>query len=252
MAISTPTSKLSAGNTANQSTYDTAVVTLDAGKWYIMAISGYAVANAAITSVVHDPLGTALNFTLISDGVTSAVNNPYDTSVNHRNHELWAVKPNSTTANALIRITWPSSRSAAGWSLTEIASGFATSGQWVQVKKATGTAGTTASLTMNSFVDGNSLLFVSWAIGTGTGDPLQNITPTESRTELIDVDDGERTEHADHYQNPNGGDTSLTSTWSSSMDWSALGVEMKAAAGGGFILPPTLYLQQAIKRSNFF
>ena len=67
----------------------------------------------------------------------------------------------------------------------------------------------------------NAVFFVTAIGGPGTPDPADNIIEAEGRSELADVDDNNRAEHADHYQNPNGGDTSLTASWTSSWDWAA-------------------------------
>lgn len=239
MAISTPVDKITpAGNTANASSYTTAAVVLDANKLYIIQVVGYRTTAQAISSIVHDAAGTPLSFSLISDGTDTAAQLAYDVAA-HRVHEAWYVIPGSTTASAAITITWASAQSAAGWRLVEIASGFDATGgatTFPGVAKATGNS-TAPAVTMASFgaTDNLTLLLVAW--GSGTSNPTQTISPTESRTELSEHNDGERSSCGLHYQNPNGGDTSIGCTLSATNNWGAIGIEVAAAASSITVTP---------------
>lgn len=238
MAITNPTAKIvSAGNTANLTAYDTAVVTLDAGKWYTVTAHGYRSGGFSnISSIVHDPLGTPLNFVLVTDGTTSA-----RAQLGLRGVEVWAVKPASTTASAKITITFAAGQSAAAWSVTEWSAGVDPTTFAVQVVTNTGSAGTASSITMAAFGATDNATILVTQLGTSTADPAENIVINESRVELSEIDDAERGQHAYHYQNPNGSDTSLTASWTNAEDWRAIGIEVKAAAAAGIpqvTLPP--------------
>lgn len=226
MSIANPTTVIASGNTANLGTYDTAAVVLTAGRKYYLEVTGYRTAANNISSVTHDPAGTPLSFSLVTDGTTSARRTAWDTA-GHRTIEIWEVVPGSTTASALIRIIWAASQSSCGWRLIEVASGFDTSGTTVQVVTGQGTT-TAVALTMAAFgaTENALFLFVGW--GTGTANPTATIAPTESRTELGEHNDGERASQGMHYQNPNGSDTSVGATLSATNDWGAIGVEVKA------------------------
>lgn len=250
MAISTPTAPLNTFDVANLGTYDTAVVVLTANRHYFLVTHGYKTTpHGTVTSVTHDPLGTPLAFSLVTDGTTTARVGPWD-ATDHRTLEIWRVKPSSTTASALIRIIWDATQSACGWTLVEIATGV-DDAPIVQVKNASGAAGTTASVTMSAFgATDNLTLFVA-ANGTGTIAPGEAFSPTEGRTELAENDETERGDHAVHYQNPNGGDTTLNMTWVSAEDWAAIGVEIKSAVAAGKISPPIRILQ-GITRASYY
>ena len=242
MAISTPTAPLNAFSTANASTYDTAVATLTSGRLYFMVVHGYSTSPAvAVSSIPHDPAGTPLAFARATDGTTTANVDPWD-ATDHRTLEVWRVIPGSTTASALIRITWAASQSAMGWTLVEITSGFDSGAPIVQVVKASGAAGNTASVTMATFGATDNLTLFSVANGTGTAAPGEAFAATEGRTELAENDETERAEHAVHYQNPHGSDVSLNSTWTNNEDWAAIGIEVKAGSNditstGGLSVP---------------
>jgi len=239
MAISTPTNKITAaGSISNLTQYDTAVVTLDAGKDYLLLTSSYGATSHTVSTVQHDPVGTPLSFTRISDGTTSAQKQNWDAAA-HRIVEAWRVRPGAGTASALVRIVFTGTQSAACWTLLEIASGVDNTTPFVKVVVNSGTAGTAASATMNAFGATDNLLLMIVALGTGTADPAENVVATESRTEIAEIDDAERSQHATHYQNPNGGDTSIGATWTNAEDWACIGIEIKAdvPAGAALFVP---------------
>lgn len=233
MSISTPTSIIASGNTANLGTYDTAAVTLTSGRKYYIVITGYRTAAATISSVTHDPLGTPLSFSRVTDGTTAAQVVSWDVA-GHRTIEVWEVVPGSTTANALIRIIWASTQSACGWTLVEVASGFDTSGTTVQVVVGSGAATTAIALTMASFSGTDNLMLLCMGWGDGTANPTETITATEGRTELEEHNDGERASLGEHYQNPNGSDTTVGATLSAATDWGAIAIEVKAIVTAAF------------------
>ena len=243
MAISTPTdvAAVTGGNTANLSTYDTAATVLTAGRLYLLTFANYKSSSPAVpTSVTHDPVGTPLSFTKISDGTHNAEVVSYDAAA-HRAVSVWYVIPASTTASALIRVTGMGACSAAGWSLTEITSGFdATGGSTTFPGVATnsGTTSTAVSVTMASFASTDNLTYLAMAWGSGTSNPTQTVSPTESRTELEEHNDGERESLSDHYQNPNGSDTSIGATLSANQDWGAIGIEIAVQPAGGAATHP--------------
>lgn len=250
MAISTPTNvaAVTGGNTGNLSTYDTAVTVLTSGRLYLLTFANYKASSPAVpTSVKHDPVGTPLSFTLITDGTDNAQVISYDSAV-HRAVSVWYVIPGSTTASALIRITGMGACSAAGWSLTEITSGFdATGGATTFPGVATNSGLQTSAIavTMAAYANTNNLTYLAMAWGDGTANPAETIVATESRTELEEHNDGERESLGSHYQNPNGSDTSIGATLSAStVDWAAIGIEVAVAvsvpSGSGF--PFTLRL----------
>lgn len=238
MAISTPTNvaAVTGGNTGNLSTYDTAVTVLTSGRLYLLTFANYKSATPAIpTTVTHDPLGTPLSFTLVTDGTTNASVVSYDSAA-HRSVSVWRVIPSSTTASALIRVTGMGACSAAGWSLTEVSSGFDSTTPFPQVKVNSGQQTSAIAVTMSSFLDANSLTYLAMAWGDGTANPAETIVATESRTELEEHNDGERESLGDDYQNPNGSDTSIGATLSAStVDWAAIGIELAATASGNAI-----------------
>lgn len=223
-SITDPTNIIASGSTVNSKTYDTATVTLTANRWYTLTIHGYSSGGGElVSSVVQDPDGTPLSFTKITDaGVSYGI----------RRIEVWAVRPTSTTANAKITITWDTTESASGWSLTEWSAGVNSTDFSAQVQTNSGSGGTSSSVTMSSFADSNNAVFFVTGIGSGSSDPSDNIVEAEGRSELADIDDGERGEHADHYQNPNGADTSLTASWTGTLDWGAIGIEVRSEGGG--------------------
>jgi hypothetical protein len=232
MAIATPTTITASGNAANLSVYTTAAVTLTAGRLYIIQVNGYRSSGPhVVDSVVHDAAGTPLSFTKINDGVDDAEIVGWDSSSGtRRTLSTWYVIPGSTTGSAVITITWPSSRSACGWRLVEITSGFdATGGSttFPQVVTATGTVAAVA-VTMGSFGGADSLTWLGMGWGSGTANPSETVAPTEGRTELGEHNDGERGSQGVHYENPNGSDTSIGATLSAANDWGAIGIEIAA------------------------
>jgi hypothetical protein len=234
MAISTPTSVLASGSASNLSTYDTAVTVLTSGRLYLLTFANYKSATPAVpTTVTHDPVGTPLSFTLITDGTDNASRISYDSAA-HRAVSVWYVIPGSTTASALIRITGMGACSAAGWSLTEITSGFnATGGATTFPGVATNSATQTSAIavTMAAYANTNNLTYLAMAWGDGTANPAETIVATESRTELEEHNDTERQSLGSHYQNPNGSDTSIGATLSAAaVDWAAIGIEIAATS----------------------
>jgi hypothetical protein len=232
--ISTPTTVLSSGDTTNSSSYTTASTVLTAGRLYIIVIGGYRVSGAVnAASIIHDVSGTSTNFARISDGVTDAVAQGFGDTT-RRIVAAWSVIPGSTTASAPITVNWTSTQSSMSWHLLEIASGFDATTTFPQVKAAiSSVTGTTIDPgTMGSFGSSDNMLLFAMAIGTGTGNPTQTIANNESRVELDEHGDGERTRQATHYQNPNGGDTTINATISGSTHWGAIGIEIAATAGG--------------------
>ena len=233
MAISTPTTIIATGNTANLQVYDTAAVTLTADRLYIIVVNGYSSGGGvALDFIRHDPLGTALDFIQITDGTDIAQILNWDAAL-HRALHVWYVIPSTTTANALIRIDWSATQSACGWRLIEIASGFQT-GSTSTIFPGVATnvdagAGTAITCTMASFAatDNMTLLCMGW--GSGTSNPTQTVAETESRTELGEHGDGERGRQGVHYQNPHGSDTSIGATLSAANEWGAIGIEIAAA-----------------------
>ena len=234
MAISTPTNiaAVTGGSTANASIYTTASSVLSAGATYLLTIGGYRSGGGQTPSQVsHDPAGTPLSFSLVSAGGIGAEINNYD-AVGRRHVSVWRVTPVSDTGSAGIRITFPATQSSAGWSLTELETGVDGVTPVVQVKKASGTASTAANPgAMSTFTNADSLTYLAIGWGDGTANPTETIVATESRTELEEHSDGERLKLSDHYQNPNGGDTSIGATLSATVDWGAIGIEFLASAG---------------------
>lgn len=248
MAISTPTTVIAAGNTANLGTYDTAAVTLVAGRLYAIQLTGYrSGGGTVVNSVTHDPAGTPLSFAIISDGTNDARVQPWD-AASHRTLTHWYVIPGATTSNALIRIIWASTQSACGWRLVEIASGFDSTGGATTFPAVRTNSGTVAAVTvtMPTFGATDNLLLLGVGWGSGTSNPSETIAPTESRTELGEHNDGERASLAVHYQNPNGGDTSIGATLSAANDWGAVGIEVAAAAAGPDIPPRPTIVSDAV------
>jgi hypothetical protein len=235
MAISTPTTITAGGGTANSPTYDTALVTLTAGRLYIIVINGYSSGGGTnLDFVRHDLTGTPLDFIQITDGTDTAAILNWDAAI-HRALHVWYVIPSTTTANAAIRIDWAATQSAAGWRLIEITSGFKT-GTTAEIFPGVATnvdagAGTAITCTMASFAatDNMTLLCMGW--GQSTTNPTQTIVTTESRTELGEHNDGERCSQGVHYQNPHGSDTSIGATLSANNEWGAIGIEIAASGG---------------------
>lgn len=223
---------MTGGNVANATSYVTGAGVLTAGRKYLIRIANYATGGGADpTSVVHDAAGTPLSFTKVTDGTTAASKNNYDSAA-HRGESVWQVTPSATTASAGITITFGATRSSCGWSVDEI-TGHDETGTFVQVVVNSGTAGTAIAATMAAFGATGNLTYLAMAWGSGTANPTQTISPTESRSELEEHNDGERSSLGCHYQNPNGGDTTVGATLSAATDWAIIAIEIKAAAGGG-------------------
>ncbi len=219
MAITSPVLALNEFNVANLGTYDTGAVVLTAGRRYFLSVHSYkATAAATVTSVTHNPLGTPLAFALATDGTTPAG----VTYATLYRLETWHVDVGTTTASALIRIVLSATASAAGWILWYI-DGEDNTGTIVKVVVATGT-GTSSLVTMNTFGATDNLAVLYSAV---TGN-LQNITVAESRVELAECDETERQNSALHYRNPHSSDTTLTASWTTSLAWAAIGIEVKA------------------------
>ena len=233
MAITTPTVILNAFDDTNLGLYDTAAVTLTAGRWYTLIVHQYSSAPAELNStVVHDPTGTPLSFVLVSPGAVDARVIPWDVQ-DSRCVEVWAVRPTSTTANAVIRIDPTATQSTCGWILLEWSAGVDPTDFAVQVAINNGILGTTASVTMAAYsASDNATLFVA-ANGTLTSGRAL-LSADEGRTELAENTPTEvRSSVAAYYQIPHGGDTTLTATIASAQDWGAIGIEVKAAAAAG-------------------
>lgn len=232
MAISTPTNvaAVTGGSVSNASSYDTAATILTAGRLYRLAVVTYKSSTPAIpTTVTHAPTGTPLSFTLVTAGGTDASVVSWDSAA-HRSLSVWQVVPGSTTASAVIRITGMGTCSSCGWSLTEITSGFDATTPTAQVKVASGLQTSAIAVTMGSFADSNNLTTLVMGWGDGTANPAETIVATESRTELEEHNDGERSSLGSDYQNPNGGDTTIGATLSAStVDWACIGIETAAA-----------------------
>jgi hypothetical protein len=230
VAISTPTTVTASGSTANAGTYDTAAVTLTANRLYVIVCTGYRAGGGTnMTSITHDPLGTPLAFSEVT-GQNGAT---WDAAA-HRSMEIYYVIPASTTANALVRIVWAATQSSMGWRLMEIQSGFDPTGGTTTFPQSTITvdagAGTAIAATMSSFgaTDNLTLLCMGW--GQGTANPSETIAATESRSELGEHNDGERTSQGVHYQNPHGSDTSVGATLSANQEWAIAAIEVAAAS----------------------
>jgi len=232
MAITTPTVILNAFDDTNLGLYDTAAVVLTAGRWYTLTVHQYSSAPAeSNATVVHDPTGTALSFVLVSPGAVDARVIPWDVQ-DARCVEVWAVRPASTTASAVIRIDPTATQSTCGWILAEWSAGVDPTDFAVQVVINNGAAGTTASATMAAYGATDNATFFVAADGTSTGG-RGLLSADESRTELAENTPTEvRSSCANYYQIPHGGDTTLTATIASSQDWAAIGIEVKAAVTG--------------------
>lgn len=220
MAITNPTNVLNEFNTTNLGTYDTGVIVLTADRWYTISAHAYSLAGGqSLNSVTHDPLGTPRSFTLIPGAAVAW---------NSRRLEVWAIKPAVTTDSALIRLAWAGTQSASGWILNEWSAGVDPTTFAQQVVINSGTASTSSSVDMSSFTANDNATFFITGLGTGAGAPGKDLIAGEGRIELAENDETERAEHQDSYQNPNGGDTSLNSSWTGAMDWGAIGIEVKA------------------------
>lgn len=244
MTLATPTMITNGYDTDNQDPYVTTdTVTgagipwtgvLTAGRLYVLVLHHYRTAATTLNAVTHDAGGTPLSFARVTDGSVSAQVVSWD-AAGHRTAEVWYVIPAADTANAGITMDWNATGSASGWTLIEYASGFDSTTPFRQVVVASGTAGTTASVTMAAFgASGNGTLFCAFN-GTGTGAPGEAFAATEGRTELAENDESERADHCVHHQTPNGSDTTLNATWTNAEDWAAIGIEIVASTGGGGI-----------------
>lgn len=208
---------------------------LVAGRHYFVQIAIHGTTSGNPTSVVFDPDGTPLSLSVVSDGVTDALQTGWDTDT-AKAASLWHVHVSANTAVSFFRITLPATQSCCSVIVFYV-EGEDDTGLIVQVVKATGTS-TTPAVTMASFAaTDNGLLFAVFRAG---GSATDTITPTESRSELSETMDTERSHPALHYQLPNGGDTSVNASIASAV-WCAFGVELKAgaaAAGAEIGLPP--------------
>jgi len=231
VAITTPTVILNAFDDTNLGVYDTAAVVLTAGRWYTLTVHQYSSSPAeSNATVIHDPTGTPLSFVLISPGAVDARVLPWDVA-DHRCVEVWAVRPASTTASAVIRIDPTATQSTCGWILAEWSAGVDTTDFAVQVVISTGSS-TSAAVTMATYGATDNATFFVAADGTNTG-ARALLSATESRTELAENTPTEvRSSCANYYQIPHGGDTTLTATLATSQNWGAIGIEVKAAAAG--------------------
>jgi len=233
MAVSTPTTVFASGNTANASSYDTQSVVLTANRLYLLCVAGYRSGGSVnAESVTHDPTGTPLSFTTVTDGTNEARAQGFG-DADRRTIAVWRVIPASTTANAVIRIVWAAGQSAMSWRLVEIASGFDATTPFPKVRaQISSVTDNTATVPDFSSFDGTgSLMLAMFGIGTGVSNPANiAIDETEGRTELGQHWENERTNQAVHYQNPNGGDTTVNATIGGSANhWGAIGIEIKAA-----------------------
>lgn len=223
-------------DTTNLSTFNTNsgtntyTVSLVSGRQYFMVIESFSSGAAEFaSSVVHDPTGTPLNFTACTDGASTAQVSGWGLTGNEI--QVWAVDVTTTTADAAIRITFSAAQSACGAGLFYV-TGADLSGNFPQVVNNLGT-GTAVSATMASFGATDNMLLLAVA----RDDIAGGFTPTESRSELYENQETERNWSTTHYQNPNGGDTSVGCTLNVSDDWGAIGIEVKASVAAG----PALY-----------
>jgi hypothetical protein len=194
---------------------------LVAGRLYLVHISSFSSGAAELpSSVVFDPGGAdELSFTNsgIGTGLTGF-------GVTGNTHAVWWAFATATTSASFFRVTFGGTQSAAIISVTEW-QGVAQTGTIVQAVLNNGTGTTPDPGTMSAFgaTDNATLLFLC------RDDISATFTPTEGRSEAYDYSDTERNSQALHYQNPHGSDTTLNATITSD-DWSAIGVELKAAA----------------------
>jgi hypothetical protein len=214
---------MTGSSTANTATYTTGAGVLTAGRKYLLRVVSYRSGGSQTPStVVHDAGGTPLSFTLVSG---AAVNN-YDSAA-HRHLSVWEVTPGADTASAAITITFPAGCSSAGWGL-DYYTGQNNTGTFVQVVTNTGQQTAAIAVTMASFAASGNGTYLAMAWGDGTANPAETIAPTESRSELEEHNDAERSSLGCHYQTPNGSDTSIGATLSAStVDWGAIGIEIK-------------------------
>lgn len=224
MAIANPVLAINNFSTTNATSYDTAAVVLTSGRRYFISLDSRGSATG-ISTVQHDPTGSPLSFTQVTDGSTAAAltygSNAY--------LEVWEVNVTSTTGSAVIRITANGSTNGMGWILWYI-TGEDDSGTIVQVVTNSG-AGTSSSVTMATFAAVDNLTYFGTAGQSTFAD--KPISPDESRVEIAETECTEQYHHADHRQNPHGSDTSLTASWTGGEDWGAIGIEIKAEVAAG-------------------
>lgn len=232
-------------NQANTNPYDTNSGTggtgtdsLVSGSLYIVHITSYSAGAAELpTSVVFDPGGAdELTFAVLTDGTDTAEQTGY--GLTGQTHAAYYAFAPANTAASFFRVTFGGTQSAAQIAITKI-EGAKTGGgstTFPQLVLNSGT-GTSATCTMASFVDANSATLMLVA----REDHNQTFSPDESRSEIYDYTDAERTSMCWHEQNPNGSDTSLSATLSTSDDWVVFGIELAAAD----TTPRSLYMPPA-------
>jgi len=226
-------------DTDNQNPYETsgslvpttgdnggATYTLTAGRHYFVLVVNHGSGGGALpTAVSFDPDGTPVSFALVTDGTTEASSTAIDTDT-LKGCSLWHAHVSSTTATSFFRLSYAATQSCCAVVVFYL-EGETDSGLFVQVVKANGTS-TSPACTMAAFnnADNGLLLCVLRVGGIGT----DQITATESRTELSETLDTERAHPAVHYQLPNGGDTSVGASFGTSAAWQVFGIEIKGSA----------------------
>lgn len=220
MALTNPVLATQGGDSANNSTYDTAALVLTAGRIYYISVGAYRSGGANDpVSIEHDPTGTPLAFAVVSDGTTSASINGAGGGGQYGLY-VWAVRVTSTTGSAVIRITFSGARSACGWIVW-----YTTGEQATNTHRQVVLAATSNAVTMAAFGATDNMA----VLVTSSDDQAATFTPTEGRSEIAEQSDAERMAHADDYQNPHGGDTTLNMTVSVGNP-ASIGIEIVAAA----------------------
>lgn len=199
--------------------FDTSAIVLQAGKTYLIGIGNRTSGeNKKVSTVVHDPTGTPLSFSQLTDGSTGA-----DAALtSSRNVEIWAVTPASTTSSAVIRITFAAGTDAFGadWILFH----FDDPVDAVQVTINEDGSGTSATGTLSTFSDTDNVTLFEVFIAEAQS--VSSVSPDEGRSELAEGGQTQQYHQTIHYQNPNGSDTSLTATLSVTESWSTISVEL--------------------------